>query len=80
MIQRGRKLIANLSGVVLPHTRKAPQPPKELTETAAKLWKDILLKACRLITSLLVTYHCCNLIARHSIEKIKSTKWLLNMA
>lgn len=42
MIQRGRKQIANLSGVVLPHTRKAPQPPKELTETAAKLWKDIV--------------------------------------
>lgn len=41
MIKRGRKSAASMQSIVLSHTRKAPQPPKELTEAAAKLWCDI---------------------------------------
>lgn len=42
MTQRGRKSAASLESVVLPNERKAPPPPTELTESAAKLWNDIV--------------------------------------
>jgi len=41
MIKRGRKSSASMQSVVLSHTRKAPEPPAELTAAASKLWRDI---------------------------------------
>jgi len=42
MNNRGRKSTASLQSGVLQHMRKPPQPPKELTEAAAQLWKNIV--------------------------------------